>query len=215
MIRLGRLSCVSALGLMLGACTSAPVHYYTLLGSTPSTRSPTASDLWVDVGPVGLPAALDQQAMVVRQSPTQVDVLDNEQWASPLGEEVRSAVSSQISNRLGVPDLHGLAATDGKPGVRVSIQLRRLEAWLGSHVLLQADWRLTFVRDGRRDEVTCSGQFDAAAPNTYPGLVHTGQQVVARMADEIADRISAAGQVESLQGNEGPVHCNGGGRKHG
>ncbi|MET4675825.1 MULTISPECIES: PqiC family protein [unclassified Luteibacter] len=208
MIRIGRLTCVGALGLMLGACASAPVRYYTLLGSAPPARSPTASNLWVNVGPVGVPSDLDQQAMVVRQSATRVDVLDSEQWASPLGEEVRSAVSAQISSRLGAPDLHGLAAADGKPGVRVSIQLRRFEAWLGSRVLLQADWALTYVRDGRSDSVMCSGQFEAAATDTYPGLVHAGQQVVVQMADRIANRIADL----ERHGNVSAAPCNGGGR---
>ncbi|MDF4005053.1 PqiC family protein [Luteibacter sp. PPL552] len=210
MIRIERLTCVGALGLMLGACASAPVHYYTLLGTAPPTRSHMASQLWLDVGPVGVPSDLDQQAMVVRQSPTRVDVLDSERWASPLGEEVRSAVSAQISSRLGAPDVHGLAVADGQPGVRVSIQLRRFEAWLGSRVLLRADWMLTFVRDGRRDWVMCSGQFETTATDTYPGLVHAGQQVVAQMADRIADRIA---DVE-LHGNVGTAPCNGGGRTH-
>lgn len=107
MIRIGRLTCVGALGLMLCACASAPVRYYTLLGSVPPARSPTASNLWVNVGPVGVPSDLDQQAMVVRHSATRVDVLDSEQWASPLARKCEARCRRRYPAGSGRPTCTG------------------------------------------------------------------------------------------------------------
>ncbi|PLY99979.1 hypothetical protein CY652_23470 [Burkholderia sp. WAC0059] len=176
-----------AFTLALGACASAPVHYYTLV--SPATDSAVArqpAPFAIDVLPVGIPALLDQQPLVLRQGDSDVAVLDNERWAAPLGDEVRTALSAELVHRLGVQDVTGLARPAGKSVLTVKLQVRRLDAWPGHGVQLEADWSLGFAGNADTAHLTCHSRLQEATSGGYADLVRAQQRVVVRLADQIA-----------------------------
>ncbi|MFT3964069.1 membrane integrity-associated transporter subunit PqiC [Propionivibrio sp.] len=179
---------LTAVSLALGACASAPVHYHTLLPvlENRTTAGQPPSGFAIDVLAVGIPAQLDQPQLVVRQGPTGVAVLDGERWAGPLGEEVRNALSAELVHRLQTRDVAGLAKPANKPVLRLKVQIRRLDAWPGSKVSLDADWALGFAGEAADARLVCSGQFEAAAAGGYPELVLGQQRLVAALAERIA-----------------------------
>jgi uncharacterized lipoprotein YmbA len=87
---------------MLAACASAPVHYYTLVPEPDSTQAqsvPPAS-FQFELLSVGIPAQNDVPQLVVRQNGQAVALLDGERWIAPLADEVRSALSVDLSRRI-------------------------------------------------------------------------------------------------------------------
>jgi uncharacterized lipoprotein YmbA len=182
---------LAALPLFLGACASPPVHYHTLLpalgnpaGGEASTPSPSA--FLIDVLAVGLPAHLDQPQLVVRQGPAGVALLESERWAGPLGEELRNALSAGLASRLGTQDIAGLARPARRPVLRVKVEIRRLDAWPGDKVQLDADWALGFADEAANARLVCGGQFELPIPDCYSALVVGQQRLIAALAERIA-----------------------------
>jgi uncharacterized lipoprotein YmbA len=176
-----------ALLLALTACSSTPVRYHTVL--PPLERDAAArpeAPFLVDVLPVGIPAGLDQPQLVVRQGDGGMVVLDAERWASPLGDEVRGALSSHLATLLDTQDVAGLSTKSDKPVVMVKVQVRRFDAWPGQRVQLVADWELALSSDPGRVRVIGSGRFDEAATGGYPALIGAYQQAVRELAMRIA-----------------------------
>ena len=171
----------------LAACSSAPIHYYTLRPplSREATTAP-AAQFFVNVLPVGIPAELDQPQMVVRQDQSGVAVLDGERWVSPLGDEVRGALSTHLATMLNTQDVAGLSQQPHDPVLLVKVQIRRIDAWPGQRVQLVADWELAFANDPKRIRMSGSGCFDEVAVAGYPQLTSAYQRAV----QELAARIS-------------------------
>jgi|LNAP01.1.fsa_nt_gb uncharacterized lipoprotein YmbA len=176
-----------ALALGLGACASAPVQYYTL--SAPSAYATTAEQpaaFLIDVLPVGVPAPLDQPQWVVRQGDSGIAVLDDQRWAGPLGDELRSALSVELTHRLDTQDIAGLARPAGKSTLRIKLQVRRFDAWPGQRVQLGADWSLGFADEADSAQLVCGGLFEQAAAGGSPELARAQQRMVAALAARIA-----------------------------
>lgn len=202
---MNRLSGIAMLATALGlaACSSpAPIHYYTLL-PPPSAEARTvqvSSPFLIDVLPVGLPEHLDQQPLVVRQSVSGgvVSVLDEERWVGPLGDELRRALSVQLSKRLGTQDVSGLPSSADQKVLRIKVQIRRIDAWLNNQVQLEAGWSLGLAQ-GSKARLVCQGGFTEAAQNGYPALVQAQQRVVGALAARIATDVRNWGGLQQAK----------------
>jgi len=183
---------------VLAGCSSAPVQYYTLtapaqspsIGGTVQT-APTAAarePLYVEVLPVGLPEMLDRAQMVVRQGDAGVTVLDRQRWASPLSDELRAALSTQLAAQLGAADAAGLPRQAGVPVWRVKVEVRRIDAWPGRQLQLDTDWSANLTSDPAR-RLICSSRVTLESPADYPGLAATHQTAVRHLAQQIANAI--------------------------
>jgi uncharacterized lipoprotein YmbA len=181
----------SMLVVALSACTSAPVHYRTLLApAAPSGDVTTQAAPYVlNVLPVGVPPQLDTSNLVVRESGDSVQVLDNEQWAAPFGDEVRSALSAQLGAQLGTHDIAGLSVAPGVPVVPVKVQIRRFDAWPGHAVHLEAGWSLGLPGSNRRNGYAV---IDKTVPGDYTTLINAEQQAIHDLALKIAGDIDAS-----------------------
>jgi len=170
----------------LAACSSAPVHYYSL--RPPLDRENTtvpAAPFLINVLPVGISAELDMPQLVVRQGQSGVTVLDGERWASPLGDEVRGALSAHLTTMLSTQDIAGLPQQPHDRVLLIKVQIRRIDAWPGQRVQLVADWELAFANDPRQIRISGSGCFDEAAMAGYPQLTSAYQQAVKALAARI------------------------------
>ncbi|MCB4361615.1 PqiC family protein [Quatrionicoccus australiensis] len=179
---------LTACGLGLAGCASSPVHYYTLMAPASASSAPNKPPVAfrLEVLPVGMPVLIDRQALVVRQGENGVAILDSERWTAPFSDELRDALSSNLARKLATQDLAGLPRAKGGRVLRVKLQVRRLDAWLGQQVQLEADWTLSFAGDTTNSPLTCRAQFDVAAPGSYPQLVSAQQHAITLLAEGIA-----------------------------
>lgn len=180
-----------ATALGFAGCTSAPVHYYTLLAPVaPADAAASEAPYAIEVLPIGLPESLDRQALVVRQGETGVAILERERWAGPLSEEVQRALSAQLATRLHSQDLTGLAHTSGRPVLRIKVEIRRLDAWPGRQIDLDADWSVGFA-DAPALRTVCRSHLLQPAPGDTSGLAAAYQQVLGTLAQRIAQAAPA------------------------
>ncbi|ASY76689.1 PqiC family protein [Pectobacterium polaris] len=176
---------------LLSACSSPQVRYHTLL--TPAatlsfmTNTTHAAPFFIDVLPVGIPAQLDTSQLVIRQGDSGAVVLDNDRWLSPLSEEIRTALSADLTRRLNTQDVSGLVRSADTPVVRIQLQVRRFDSWPGQSVTFDADWSLSAVgKEDERARLICRSQFIEPSANSDTAMLHAQQQAVTRLAEQIA-----------------------------
>jgi uncharacterized lipoprotein YmbA len=182
--------------LLLGACASAPLHYYTLVPPAEATAEGAVAPFQFELLPVGVPPQVDQPQLVVRQGGQGVAMLDSERWIAPLGDEIRGALSADLAHALGTADATGLPSS-GKPLLRVKLDVRRFDSQPGSYALIEAAWSLRMLNaaDGQA-VLACTSRVSEPVGAGYGALVEGHQRALARLAAQVAvaARSIAAGQ---------------------
>jgi len=177
---------ILASALSLAACSSPPVHYHTLLAPTMGNAAGQAAKFDIDVLPVGIPAGLDQQQLVVRDGASGLVVQDGERWSGPYADEIRTALAAQLASSLQTRDVTGLGRVAGQPVMRIQVQVRRFDAWVGDKVQFEGTWRLGFADGDLNARMLCSSRLEVPARGGYPELVQAQQSALAKLAAEIA-----------------------------
>ncbi len=172
-------------------CTSAPVRYYTLTAPPDKTLPVSEPTLTVDVRVVHTPPQLNRAELMVRTGPTEVALLENERWASPVNDEIKDALRLDLQRRL--DRTTGSRPAFGK--LWLDIDVRRLEAELGRNALMEASWTATLSVAGERsatdqpskaERVTnCIFRADEKIDAGYTGIVAGYQREIAALADAI------------------------------
>jgi uncharacterized lipoprotein YmbA len=194
-------------------CTSAPVRYYTLIPPPDRTLPASETTLTIDVRVVHTPPQLNRAELMVRAGPTEVTLLENERWASPVNDEIKDALSLELQRRLG--RMTGLRPAFAK--LTLDIDVQHLEAEFGRHALLEASWSATLSATDQRSNgarvTTCTFQADENISVGYAGIVEGYQREIAALADAIvavlaspASGIDAPCQkaIEGSAGGSGP-----------
>jgi uncharacterized lipoprotein YmbA len=166
-------------------CTSAPVRYYTLTPPPDKTLPASQISLAIDVRVVHTPPQLNRSGLMVRTGPTEVTLLENERWASPVNDEIKEALRLELQRRL--DRMTGLRPAFTK--LTLDIDVQHLEAELGQYALLEASWSATLSATGQRSNgaraTTCTFQADEKIHTGYAGMVEGYQREIAALADAI------------------------------
>jgi hypothetical protein len=166
-------------------CTSAPVRYYTLTPPLDKTVAASETTLAIDVRIVHSPAQLNRSELMVRTGSTEVTLLENERWASPVKDEIKDALRLELLRRLG--SMAGLRPAFTE--LTLDIDVQHFEAELGRYALLEASWSATLSGTGRRSNgvraTTCTFQADEKIDTGYAGLVEGYQREIAGLAEAI------------------------------
>ncbi|HET6433710.1 PqiC family protein [Dyella sp.] len=187
---------LAGLALMAG-CASAPMHYYTLITpapippalATPAADAPAVRPAGpaFELMPVSIPAQDDLPQLVIRQGGQGVALLQSERWIAPLADEIRGALSADLSHALGSPDVTGLAG-DSRKAVRIKVDVRRFDSEPGQRALLDAAWSLRLREaDAQAPTLACTSRISEPVGAGYAALVQGHQQALARLAGQIAE----------------------------
>lgn len=186
MSRLRHWTLAGALALGLAGCASAPVHYYTLTMQSGSESRVAAAPYPFELLPVSVPAQVDVPQLVVRTGGQRMQLLDGQRWIAPLGDEIRSALSANLANALGVPDMSGLPG-NSRTRLRITLEVRRFESVPGDHALIEAAWSLRLIgASGGQEAFSCTSLVSERAGAGYDALVAAHQQALATLASRIA-----------------------------
>ena len=170
---------------MMAACTSAPIHYHTLVPApADSATQQRPSSYRVEIVAVKIPAQVDRLEMVVRQRDGEITLLENELWIAPLADELRSALSVELLRRLSSADAQGPRRDLGPISVRVDVE--RFESAPGDYALVEASWSLRVNSSVRHDVVVCRTLAYERVADGISALVRAQQHAIALIADEIA-----------------------------
>lgn len=179
------LAAAVALAAALAACGSAPVvRYHSLLPATASTPAPAATLAWA-MGPVTVPAQLDQPQWLVRLPDDSMRLLEQERWAGPLGDELQAGLADAIARRLGAP---GLAKPATGKTWRVRVDVQRLELAPSRHAALVADWSLS---SGAAPELRCREVQQRNVGAGLDALAAAQRAAVAQLGERIAAALEA------------------------
>jgi uncharacterized protein len=177
-------------------CASAHPHFYTLDSTASPGRAPLAQ-VAVMVGPVSVPASVDQPQFVVQVADNRVDVEEFNRWASPLNESIARAIAGDLSTQLGSPNITAAPLANFKPDYQVSVDVQRFESIRGQAAVIEAVW---VVRQTAPAHRTRSGRTTAREPvqgDGFETLAAAHSRALATVSSDIADAIrSEAGQTE-------------------
>ncbi|RDJ00048.1 hypothetical protein DVT68_04265 [Dyella solisilvae] len=190
---------VALLALAAAACSSVPpVRYYTLVppAGGGAVAAPTTRPFQFELLPVGVPAQVDQPQLVVRQGGTDVTMLQGQRWIAPLADELRGALSANLTRDFHAQDVSGLPA-QGKSTVRIKLDVRRFDSVPGSYAYLDAAWSVRPLSGG--EPLACTSRISETVGEGYDALVQGHQQAIARLAGQIGAVAGAlaAGQAAS------------------
>ena len=193
--RIAQMISIALMAAIAVGCSTAPSRFYSLTSTATADGTPPTSAA-VMVGPVTIPAAVDQPEFVVQVAPNQVKVDEFNRWVSPLNDSIAHAVAGDLVVLLGTPEVANSQLANFVPDYRVTIDVQRFESIQGQAAVVEAVWtvRKTVggeVRSGRtvaREPVQGQG-FDALA------AAHS--QAIARMSGDIAAAIRAEAEQKS------------------
>jgi uncharacterized protein len=180
-------------------CTSAPVRYYTLTAPPDKALLASLTTLVIDVRVVHTPPQLNRAELMVRTGPSEVTLLENERWASPVNDELEVALRLELRRRLS--RIGGLPAAYTR--LTLDIDVQHLEAELGRYALLEAFWRATLSSTGERSNgaptTTCRFQANEKIEPGYAGMVEGYQREIGALADAIVAEITSPGSDPACQ----------------
>ncbi|MAK55281.1 MAG: hypothetical protein CML17_05500 [Pusillimonas sp.] len=183
----------------LAACATDADQYYSLQPSASNTDDQARVnqgefDYVVSVRPVQVPSQLDRSQIVLKGRSGDVSVLNASLWASPLPDELRLAVSSALTQRLGVPDLPLSAVPQGLPVWLVNVDVQRFDSIYNAESVIDITWRLQRKGLNSPTESTsvCRATIARPAGTGLTPLIDAHRESVQVLSDLIAQQISAA-----------------------
>ncbi|TAM08118.1 MAG: membrane integrity-associated transporter subunit PqiC [Paraburkholderia sp.] len=191
--RAAALAAAAATALLAG-CASPPSHFYTLSPSddaAPAATSVTAGNpAWlIELAPVNVPPQVAKPQFVVQTDATRVLVLEQRRWASMPGDEIRRALSGDLTQQLHSIDVYGSPHPEGVPVYRVSVNVQRFESWPGSHALVDAVWSVRSLTT--QTVMTCRSVLNEPVGDGYDALVTGHRRAVAALSTAIASGVRA------------------------
>lgn len=173
--------------LALGACSSTPMQYHTLIPGQPTSAAPAETvNFQLQLMPVRIPVQIDQPSLVVRDTAGRLSILEHALWASPPADEFHDALAFELESRLGVRDLAGLTGNPGQPVVRVQADVRRFDSLPGSHATLDVVWSIGLPEHGNQRNLTCASVIHSPASGGLDSLVLAHQRAIGKLADDMA-----------------------------
>jgi uncharacterized lipoprotein YmbA len=187
--RIAQLISIALAAVVAVGCSTAPSKFYSLSSTSAADGTP-ATAVAVMVGPVTIPASVDQPEFVVQVAANRVQVDEFNRWVAPLGDAIARAVAGDLVVLLGSPEVASNQLANFVPDYRVTIDVQRFESVPGNAATLEAVWT---VRKTVGGEIR-SGRTVARVPvqgQSYDALAAAHSQALAQMSTDIAAAIRA------------------------
>jgi uncharacterized protein len=179
----------------VGCSASAPARFYNLDSTAKPDGSPAARAA-VMVGPVSIPASVDQPEFVVQVAPNRVEVEEFNRWVAPLSDGIARAVAGDLTVLLGTPDVATTPLVNFNPSYWVTIDVQRFDSIRGQEALLEAVWTVRRTTGGE----TRSGRTlarEAVQGDGFDALAAAHSRALAKMSGDIAAAIRAEAEEKS------------------
>ena len=176
-------------------CSTTPARFYSL-DSTATADGAPAANASVMVGPVTVPASVDQPEFVVQVAPNRVEVDEFNRWVAPLNDSIARAVAGDLVVLLGSPDVASSQLSNFNPDYRVTIDVQRFESIRGNAAVVEAVWTVKKTVGGE----TRSGRTVAREPvqgQSFDALAAAHSRALTKMSGDIAAAIRAEAEQKS------------------
>lgn len=174
---------------VLAGCSSTPAPRFHSLLSTQAAAVEAVSTvaLPVDIAPVSVPPAVDQQQWVVRLPDDSLRILEQEQWVAPLRDELRAALFDRLAKRYGAVDVRSAPTAEF---VRLKVDVQRFESMAGREVWIEAVWTATPTAKGN-PPLVCRSSVREPVNGDAQALAASHRRAVHTLADLIGQRLLA------------------------
>jgi uncharacterized lipoprotein YmbA len=193
--RIAHLISIVLMAAIAEGCSTAPSRFYSLASTSTADGTPPTTAA-VMVGPVTIPAAVDQPEFVVQVAPNRVEVNEFNRWVSPLSDSIARAVAGDLVVLLGTQEVANSQLANFVPDYRVTIDVQRFESIQGQAAVVEAVWT---VRKSAGGEVR-SGRTvarEAVQGQGFDALAAAHSQAIAKMSGDIAAAIRAEAEQKS------------------
>jgi uncharacterized lipoprotein YmbA len=184
-----------ALVLAAGCGSSPPAHFY-LLNATATAANAAPARYAVVVGPVSIPASVDQPQFVIQTSPNAITKDEFHRWGAPLQDEIGRIVAADLATLLGTPRVTATPLPHFDAAYRVAIDVQRFESVPGKSATIEAVW-VVYATAGQaaagRSGHTLAEETVADA--TMDALVAAHSRALAGLSADIAAAIRAAART--------------------
>jgi uncharacterized protein len=189
-----RLILVALTASVIAGCgTSASSRFYTLDPTANSHGSPVHAT--IIVGPVTVPASVDQPQFVVQVASNRVEVDEFNRWVSPLSDGIARAVAGDLAVTLDTPVVATAPMANFSPDYRVAIDVQRFESVVGQEAVVDAVWTVRKTAGGE----TRSGRTlarETIQGDTFGAIAAAHSRALARVSDDIAGAIRAEAEAK-------------------
>ena len=187
--RIAQLISTALVAAAAAGCSTTPARFYSL-ASTATADGTLATSAAVLVGPVTIPASVDQPEFVVQVAPNRVEVNEFNRWVAPLNDAIARAVAGDLVVLLGTPEVATAQLANFTPDYRVTIDVQRFESIQGDAALVEAVWTVRKTAGGE----TRSGRTVAREPvqgQGFDALAAAHSRAIAKLSADIAAAIRA------------------------
>ena len=181
--------------LAAGCSASSPARFY-VLSATANSQGASASNTKVMVGPVSVPASVDQPQFVLKVASNRVEVDENDRWAAPLDESIARAVAGDLATLLGTPSVATAQLANFPPDYVVAIDVQRFESVKGDSANLEAVWTVRKVSSGDIFSGRTSIR-EPASGKDCEALAAAHSRALAGLSEKIADAIRSANSAKN------------------
>jgi uncharacterized protein len=186
---IARLISIAMVVIAAGGCSTTPARFYTL-DSTATPDGAPAAHISVAVGPVSVPASVNQPQFVVQVASNRVELDEFNRWAAPLNDSIARAVAGDLVVLLGTPNVATSPMANFSPAYSVAINVQRFESTRNQGALLDAVWAVHQTVGGVMRSGRTVAQ-EAAQGDSYDALAAAHSRALARMSGDIAAAIRA------------------------
>jgi uncharacterized lipoprotein YmbA len=187
--RITQLILIALVAAAAAGCSTTPARFYSLASTATADGTPATSAA-VMVGPVTIPASVDQPEFVVQVAPNRVEVNEFNRWVAPLNDAIARAVAGDLVVLLGTPEVATAQLANFTPDYRVTIDIQRFESIQGDAALVEAVWTVRKTAGGE----TRSGRTVAREPvqgQGFDALAAAHSRAIAKLSADIAAAIRA------------------------
>lgn len=193
--RIAQILSVCSLAIVAAGCSSAPSRFYSLTSTATADGTPPVNTT-VMVGPVTIPASVDQPQFVVQVAANRVQVDEFNRWVAPLNDSIARAVAGDLVVLLGTPDVATGPLANFVPDYRVTIDVQRFESIQGDAAVVEAVWTVRKTAGG----ATRSGRTvarESVQGQSYDALAAAHSRAMAKLSADIASAIRAEAEQKS------------------
>jgi uncharacterized lipoprotein YmbA len=194
-----RMACCCALIALAGCGVGGPspkTNFYMLsveakpAHSEHATGAAAAPAVRVAVSRVAIPGIVDRPQIVARVASNNIEIFDFHRWAEPLQEAIPRVIAGDLSAQLGSRYSVAAGVMPGlPPDLRVSVDVQRFEAVMGTGVTVEALWSVRPItgeaRAGR------SVIEERVLEGGHAGIAAAYSRALAAIAREIAAVVAA------------------------
>jgi len=193
--RIAQILSFCLLAIAATGCSSAPSRFYSLTSTATADGTPPVNTT-VMVGPVTIPASVDQPQFVVQVAANRVQVDEFNRWVAPLNDSIARAVAGDLVVLLGTPDVATGPLANFVPDYRVTIDVQRFESIQGDAAVLEAVWTVRKTAGG----ATSSGRTvarESVQGQSFDALAAAHSRAMAKLSADIASAIRAQAEQKS------------------